>query len=410
VPPSDAQARVDLENMAVDLSAGNLAVSLPEGSFSDTGHTLLKRFAYVLKRTPRYFKKAAKKQLDALKALWKFLTKPVVLIAIGVLLVAWLASHYFGVGFVIDAALLYITYALIGWTAFTFLSSMIKWLYSVYKADSLDDLEACAEKFADILATLSLEVLLIMSGFALAKIAKKAQGAAKGAKQAIDDAMDARRARKKAAAGGTQARVNSKSSEAFKDSSKHPGKHNDPDLRVEYKDYDWDNFETTRKIDMDNLSESDKIVRDKLRQQGRSPSEIEEVLSSSTGKSPKINDVKKGDKFYGFQDKNAPLKDGNNKYWLDEAGFKDVESKYFKDGAWDKQGVKNYLALPCSNSANTLTTGTATRADQALQTNIGKAVEILPYRNSQNALEEVLLELPGGGKQITPPKGLITVP
>jgi len=68
------------------------------------------------------------------------------------------------------------------------------------------------------------------------------------------------------------------------------------------------------------------------------------------------------------------------------------------------------LALPCSNSANSLTTGTATRADQALQTNIGEAIEILPYRNADNIMDEVLLELPGGGKQITPPKGLIRVP
>ena len=126
------------------------------------------------------------------------------LIAIGVLLVAWLASHYFGVGFVIDAALLYITYALIGWTAFMFLSAMVKWLYSVFKADSLADLEACAEKLADILATLSVELILIMTGFALAKIAKKTQAAVKGA---IDDAMNARRARKKKPPAKTRAEV-----------------------------------------------------------------------------------------------------------------------------------------------------------------------------------------------------------
>jgi len=33
VPPSEAEARVDLESLATDLSTGNLAVSLPEGSF-----------------------------------------------------------------------------------------------------------------------------------------------------------------------------------------------------------------------------------------------------------------------------------------------------------------------------------------------------------------------------------------
>ena len=42
----------------------------------------------------------------------------------------------------------------------------------------------------------------------------------------------------------------------------------------------------------------------------------------------------------------------NKAYWLDKDGLADVETEFFRQGHWDREGVKGYLALPCFNRAN----------------------------------------------------------
>jgi len=100
-------------------------------------------------------------------------------------------------------------------------------------------------------------------------------------------------------------------------------------------------------------------------------------------------------------------------FWIDEKGFKDVESKFFKGGAWDRQGVKTYLALPCHNSVDTINTGTLPHGTKGnvVETIIGEATETLPIRDKAGRFfSRQFNVMSGGGTQVTPPPGIIVTP
>jgi hypothetical protein len=100
---------------------------------------------------------------------------------------------------------------------------------------------------------------------------------------------------------------------------------------------------------------------------------------------------------YGFNTAGRPRNLENSAYLLDEAGMNDVKEKYFKQGHWDKEGVKDYLALPCFNQASTIDAMEVTTPTTGIQSTVGKATELLRYDGTDSYTTGTLGKIMGGG-------------
>lgn len=177
----------------------------------------------------------------------------------------------------------------------------------------------------------------------------------------------------------------------------HEGLHNQDWNTVKVKD---DSFKTVRKVDMENLSAEDAIARKALKEQGWDNKKVKQILKSGDSFTPK--ELKPGDKLHAFGTQGRATNTQNSAYWLDEPGFKDVQSKFYKNGQWDKEGVKNHLALPCFNRASDITTVKITQATTGIEAQIVKARELVQYTDKSGYTTGMVGKImPGGGKQIT---------
>ncbi len=168
---------------------------------------------------------------------------------------------------------------------------------------------------------------------------------------------------------------------------------------IESSQVDTKNFKTVRQIDLDDLSEADAIAANLLEKQGWSERKIKEVLSS--GEDFRTKEVKAGDKLYGFNTKGFEKDIKTSAYWMDEAGLQQMKSKHYDGTNWDPEGVKNSMALPCFNRANTIEEVTVTKDQSIVESTIGKATELIQY-SEVNKYDTGLLGkiMPGGGTQI----------
>ena len=146
---------------------------------------------------------------------------------------------------------------------------------------------------------------------------------------------------------------------------------------------------------MDNLDEDEILANDELKRQGWKGKKVEEVLNS--GNNFKIKNLEEGDKLYGFNTKGREKNIKSSAYWLDEDGFKRVQSKYYKNGQWDKEGVKNQLALPCFNRASDISTVELTQNTTVIESQVGKARELIQYTDKSGYTTGVLGKIMGGG-------------
>ncbi len=79
-----------------------------------------------------------------------------------------------------------------------------------------------------------------------------------------------------------------------------------------------------------------------------------------------------------------------------------VEGKYFKQGHRDKEGVKDYLALPCFNGASQIDAMEVTQSTTGIQSTISKATELLRYDGADGYTTGTIGKIMGGGgSQIT---------
>jgi len=155
-------------------------------------------------------------------------------------------------------------------------------------------------------------------------------------------------------------------------------------------------FQTSRKIDMKNLSKEDRLARKNLMKQGIiKKGKHKEILSS--GSNFKSKDYNPGDNFYSLGTAGREFSN-SSVYRLDEAGFKDVQSKFHKNGQWNSAGIKNYLALPCKNRANTLYKTELVEKQTLTTSKIGSASENVAYKKHGN-LYPGNKTMTGGGKQ-----------
>ncbi|QQD73627.1 hypothetical protein [Acidithiobacillus ferrivorans] len=109
-----------------------------------------------------------------------------------------------------------------------------------------------------------------------------------------------------------------------------------------------------------------------------------------------------GEKLYKFTG-NGYVPNPNNAYFLDKKGLEDTMGKFGKsDGTWDNWGVKNHLALPCSNLANSIAEYPVKSESTGLSSSINPATENYFVDGADGTLG-----LPGGGTQLTPGLGTV---
>jgi len=174
----------------------------------------------------------------------------------------------------------------------------------------------------------------------------------------------------------------------------HKGLHNREDLTPVFKT-SAESFKTTRKLDMHNLSEVDEIVEEALLKQGWDGKKIKQILKS--GSHFAEVSYKPGDKLYGFNTIGRARNLDNSAYLLDEASFMDVQVKYFKQGHWDREGIKDHLALPCFNEASNIDVIEITKSTTAIQSTVGKATELLKYNGEKGYTTGTMGKIMGGG-------------
>ncbi len=175
------------------------------------------------------------------------------------------------------------------------------------------------------------------------------------------------------------------------------GLHNQEWDKVEVKD---NSFKTTKEVDMDNLAEDEKTAVRALKKQGWDGKKIKQIVNSGNNFTTK--QLQPGDKLYGFGTQGRQKNIKNSAYWLDEGGFKNVQAKFYKKVQWDKEGVKNYLALPCYNRASDITSVEVTETTTVVQSRIVKARELVQYTDKSGYTTGMLGKImPGGGTQIT---------
>ena len=181
--------------------------------------------------------------------------------------------------------------------------------------------------------------------------------------------------------------------------NRHSGLHNQAALAPDF-NTSAESFKTTRQVDMKNLSPEDDAAAEALDDQGWNKDKVKQVLKS--GNNFTETPFNPGDKLYGFNTTGRPRNLDNSAYLLDEASMDDVKSKYFKQGHWDKEGVKDYLALPCFNQASTIDVMTVTKPTTGIQSTIGKATERLRYDGADGYTTGTMGKIMGGGgRQIT---------
>ena len=81
---------------------------------------------------------------------------------------------------------------------------------------------------------------------------------------------------------------------------------------------------------------------------------------------------------------------------------------FMTPSSWDKEGVKNHLALSCYNRADVIDTATVTQRQTAIQSTIGKATEQIGYTRGDYSTGMLGKIMPGGGAQITPDANAIS--
>gem|GEM_PF-4617488 len=198
---------------------------------------------------------------------------------------------------------------------------------------------------------------------------------------------------------GTAARGVDAAGDAAGDAAERPpGLHN----------HDWpeegihvEKFKTRRVIDMEHLSAEDGAAVKALEKQGWSAKKVKQILES--GDHFRTQPLQAGDKLYGFTTAGRERDLANSAYWLDQAGYDAVKAKFYRDGVWDREGVKNFLALPCYNRANGLDIVKATRPASAVRATIGKATELIQYDDGSGYSTGLMGKImAGGGDQLTP--------
>lgn len=176
-----------------------------------------------------------------------------------------------------------------------------------------------------------------------------------------------------------------------------PGLHNQewPMDGIEVK-----NFRTEPNVDIKNLSADERVAAVQLEANGWQENKIREILES--GHSFECRVLEPGDRLYGFTSKGFPKSIKDSPYWLDETSFRQAEAKHYRDNAWDREAIKDELALPCYNRADAVDIAEVTEQQTVVRSRIGKATELLSYSGGSGSTGLFRKVMSGGGMQVAP--------
>jgi hypothetical protein len=136
--------------------------------YSGGRNPLDKRLEETFKQTLPKLAPEARSQLQAL-------IDPTSLAIIGGVLVAWIVSHAFGIGEIVDIIILIIGIAAIGFAVFNGLDYLYDFASGVYGAKMLQDIEKAADDLAKAIGILGVQAVLAIL-FRGAKIPRTGKG------------------------------------------------------------------------------------------------------------------------------------------------------------------------------------------------------------------------------------------
>ena len=164
------------------------------------------------------------------------------------------------------------------------------------------------------------------------------------------------------------------------------------------------------KVDMKNLSAGDQEAADTMAAGGWNTKTQQTVLDSGDGFS--VTQGKAGDPMYKFssagRDEDAINTSTPSAFYTDQAGFDSLKSSHYDENTdtWNSQGVKNELALPCYNAADTVWQGTLNADQPLVNSQIGSVTESVTNTDASGAVTDTFSRpMTGGGSQITPSSG-----
>jgi hypothetical protein len=158
-------------------------------------------------------------------------------------------------------------------------------------------------------------------------------------------------------------------------------------------------------FDVKKLNAEQRKVYDFLFSQGWSEDKVEEIMLSGT--EYQVVEMKAGQILIGFTSRGYP-KQYSSPYWSDSAEGQRLQAKYYRNGVWDKQGVKDELALPCKNRADAISMTTLKQDCKVLAAKVNPAAEnTFYYRRYPGEVIEVPSTMPGCGAQCTPPQSAL---
>ena len=159
-------------------------------------------------------------------------------------------------------------------------------------------------------------------------------------------------------------------------------------------------------VDMNNLSAANQATADQLEANGYNAKMQKQIIDS--GQNFTTQPGAAGDNMYGFSSSDPKYaKTADSAYWLDEPTYQNMQAKYQDPttGEWDSAGVKNELALPCYNQADTVYQGQLTSDQTLVKSDIGSADEQVTYTNPDGSTSNFRRPLAGGGAQFAPMNG-----
>ena len=163
---------------------------------------------------------------------------------------------------------------------------------------------------------------------------------------------------------------------------------------------------TGKSVPLGQLTKAEATAAKVMRDQKRPAFQIRQVLES--GENFQVQPIHVGDRLHKFVNAGDRVS-SRSAYWVDDATFKSLESKYFRDGKWDSQGVKNELAIPCFNAADQVVTAEVTRDHSIVRSTILSAEDTAYQKTLDGAWTTTAKQYSGGASQVTPDPSAISV-
>jgi hypothetical protein len=364
------------------VTAPAASLSPPPASLPVAQWTVKHKIEAMFEAIPGHLGPAAREQFNA------FLTPQNLAIMVG-FLAAGLAIQAIPVAdAVADAIIAALAYAMYGWAGLVAGYEFTKAVIQAGRAQSRPDIDHAAQKAADALITLGVTLFLaklvekikVDSGKEPTKPAKT-EPLKKPARGSTDDIMQ---------------RYNNNN-----DGVTYPRRDDQftPDSAYDPKAPTPDQLEAQDALSGQLDSDGNQAWDD---------AKIKQILDS--GSNFGTNDYSVGDNIYKLQNLGYNP-DTLSPYILDQNGMNQLINQGYVDenlNVTNAAGVKQYLALPCYNMAQTVFQGQVTAPTTGVTSQINSASELFNLDNGAGGVDEGKLLMTGGGSQVSLPPSAVS--